>query len=415
MQNRKNCSLNFIIMNTLLLVYFIELVFPPITTMFSSLIVRLVCMVGWIALSFLTKRSFYAESSIHVTYVLIFYVAAVLVPYIFGEATIGNRYLDLGMIPMGYFIFCYYKECGRLKDLQKILLITSVFILLTYVDTLKALLDNPYASRSMKTSSTEAGNLEEQSIGGYSFVYFMVVVSVLLLYIFLKTKNRWIKLCAFAGTCMALFFILKANYTTALLVTLLAASVLILMSYAKKGLGNNLLLFFLVIVFFLALTNLNNIIEIFADVIPSRIAQAIMPEKNESVLQALTEEFLWDRWPVMQDSINAFLEAPLLGLVGSGKLGYSGKALQGFGQHSHILDTFALLGGVFGIVNIFVILRPLKDNKGRWIAYGKPINAAMLICMIGIYFFNNATEAIALAFGIIFPLLREHYDSENEI
>ena len=39
----------------------------------------------------------------------------------------------------------------------------------------------------------------------------------------------------------------------------------------------------------------------------------------------------------------------------------------------------------------------------------------MLICIIGIYLFNNATSAVALVFTIIFPLVRETYTSENRI
>ena len=373
---------NFIIMDLLLLVYFITLIYPPISAIFNPLIIRLACMAGWICISFLNKRSFYAKGSIHVTYVIIFYAATVIIPYMLSETTIGNRYLALGMIPMGYFIFCYYKECGRLKDLRSLFLITTIFIILTYFDTLNALIDNPYTSRSIKSSGDYSNQLAADGIGGYSFVYFMVVVSVLLLYSFLKSRNRWLKILTLTGFIMALYFILKSNYTTALITALISVSTLIMLNYAKKGIGNNILLFFILIAFYGIIMNLNAIIESLSYIIPSRIAQAVVPEQNESVFQSVADEFLSARWPSMLKSINAFLNAPLLGLVGSGELEYSNGYLQGFGQHSHILDTFALLGGLFGIVNIFVVLRPLKDNKGKWITYGKPINIAMLICMM---------------------------------
>lgn len=400
-------GVNFIIMDLLLLVYFVTLIYPPISARYNAVLLRLVCMVGWLIMSFLNKRNFYFKTSIHTTYVLFFYIATVGFPYILGIPVIGNRYLALGMIPMGYFIFCYYKACGKLRHLEKLLLIIIIFILPTYFDTLNALIENPYASRSIKSFGEESRIMAEQGIGGYSFIYFMSIISVLLLYILLKTTNKIVKLLALIGFVMAFFIIIKSNYMTALLFTFTSSMVLVIVNYAKKGVMNTLILILIASLFLLF--NIKEILNSFSHVLPERIARVILVEEGESLIQAIMNEFTTDRLPTLKMSIDAFCENPILGMVGAGTVQYDGIRVGGFGEHSHILDTFALFGAVIGLVNIYVILRPFKDMQGKWIHYGKEINAAMMICTLGIYLFNNATEAIALAGGIIFPVLREHY------
>ncbi len=414
MNNRYYYS-SFIVLNLLLFVYFLELVFPPITTIGNSTLICAICLALWLIISFMSNPDFYLESNIHTSFLLIFLVATIIVPYVFGISTIGNRYLSLALLPVGPVIFKYYKHHRKLRELKLIILGLIPFAGTTFFITLTRLIEDPYISRSIKSWGEHSEGLASEGVGGYSFIYFTVVISVLLLYISLKTDKKILKVLNIAGFILGLFFLLKSNYVTALLVALLASAVLIIMHYADSNTANIPALILSVLGVFLIIANLNTIIDTFSEYIPARIARVLVTEDGKGIFQAVTDEFLSDRWPVMLTSIEGFFENPVLGFVGTQNTSVANSFYSGFGQHSHILDTFSLLGVIFGVVNIFVILRPFKDDEGIWIRHSQPINVAILICVMGIYLFNNATSSIALAFTIIFPLVRETFSLEYRL
>lgn len=405
---------NFFIMNLLLTIYGIEIVFPPITTVFNSNLICMLCLFGWIAISYLTDKNYYLHQDIRNIYPLIFYFATVVIPYLFGVGVIGNRYLSLGLIPLGYIIFNYYRQKERLNDLKWISFIIAFFAAITFFITLKALIENPYISRSIKSSGEHSEYLAQQGIGGYSFIYFIVIVSVFLLYMSLKSKSKskLFRFITFIGYLMSLYFVLKSNYMTALLTVILASLIFIISHLAGGGTGKSIILLVVMIIIVVGFMNIDVILNRFSDFIPKRIANILLPANGDSIYKSIIDEFLNDRWPTMVTGLENFIKHPFLGVISSDEITTNQSGfLEGFGQHSYILDTFTLYGFVIGIFNIFIIFKPFKDQYGNRIKYGRALNNAMLVCIIGIYLFNNATPSIAFAFGILFPLLREFYDS----
>lgn len=409
-------SINFLIMNLLLTIYGIEVVYPPVTAIFNTNLICAFCLFGWLAVSFITDSDFYLQQDFRNVYPLIFYLATIVIPYMFGVGVIGNRYLSLGLIPLGYMIFNYYKQKERLCDLKRISVIMAFFAAITFFKTLKALIENPYISRSIKSSGEHSETLARQGIGGYAFIYFIVIASIFLLYFSLKSKSRLFRLIAVITYLMTLILILKSSYMTALLTVIIASAVLLLSHYANSNSTNIIILSVLVITIFFFLINVDVIINKYSDIIPQRIASIVVSENGKSIYQSILDEFMNDRWPTMLESVGMFLKYPFFGIIGTGNIRFAESGLlTGFGQHSHILDTFALYGFLIGIVNIFIIFKPFKDQNGNRIKYGKALNRAMLVCTVGIYLFNNATPSTAFALGIMFPLIREIYDSENGI
>jgi hypothetical protein len=107
----------------------------------------------------------------------------------------------------------------------------------------------------------------------------------------------------------------------------------------------------------------------------------------------------------MLRSIEAFKEHPILGLLGSGQLQVSNGSLYGFGQHSYILDTFALYGIVGGTLNLLALAAPFI-NRYR-IKRDISLDITMFVVMLLLYLVNNASESIALAVTIIYPFIRD--------
>lgn len=405
----KKNDVNFIVMDLLLLLYGLESFFPPITAFSNSSVVSLISLLGVVFVMFITDRDYFISQNIRNTYPLVLWFIMAVLPYLFGIGVIGNRYLSLGLIPLGYFIFNYYKKYNRLCELKIIVLALSMFIAITFIVTLKALIINPYVSRSIKSSGEYSMNLARQGIGGYHFIYFIVIAGQFLLYIFLKSKSAFIKIFTFVLYLFTLFFILKSSYMTALLIALIASGVMLISNYSGKGIANKAMMVVVVLIFILTIVNIDFITEQLSHFLPNRILN-IVDNGESGILQSIFDEFLNDRFPVMKESVVKAITYPVIGLLTSKELSVGNNGmLVGFGQHSYILDTFALYGLAIGTVNIFVILKPFFDVNGKRIKYGKALNNSMIVCLLGIYLFNNATQSTAFGFCLIYPLIRELY------
>ena len=153
--------------------------------------------------------------------------------------------------------------------------------------------------------------------------------------------------------------------------------------------------------------NIDAILRSIASFLPERISRVLITD-DAGAIESIVDEFFADRFPTIKESIDAFFAHPLLGLIGSGGIGFSENYLTGFGQHSYVFDTFALYGFVIGIINIFAILKPFKRN-GRWVKTNLALTIAMSIFTMLIYIVNNATASIALAICIIYPFIRDEF------
>lgn len=406
---RKEYDINFVIMDLFLLLYGLEALFPPITVIFNSTLVSLISIFAVVLIMFITDSPYFLTQPLKNTYPLIFFLATAVFPYLFGIGVIGNRYLSLCMIPFGYLIFNFYKKYNRLHELKIVCVILSLFAAVTFLMTLKALIADPYISRSIKSSGEYSSGLAKRGIGGYQFIYFIVIAGQFLLYIFLQSKSKLIKFCTLLLFLVSLFFVLKSNYMTALLTALIASGVMLISKYSGKGIVNKIMLIAVIAAVILFVANIDALIKEFSDFIPKRILKVVGNSEN-GTMQAIMDEFLDDRFPVMRESIVEALKHPLLGLISSDAMSVgSDGILVGFGQHSHILDTFALYGLPIGALNIFVILKPFYGTDGKKIKYGKPLNGSMAVCVVGIYLFNNATPSVAFGFCLMYPLIRELY------
>ena len=189
----KKTSVFFGLMNVVLFVYFLELVFPPITVYGDTAWICIFCLVIWFGLSFINEPAFYLNLNYHRIYLFVFLFCSIIFPYIFGAGTYGNRYVSLALLPFGIIIFEYYKNNQQLRSLKMLALALVPFIIYTTLNTLKRLLENPFIVRSIKSSGEYSEDLARQGIGSYGFVYFMVIVGVMLLYVFVKTANKWMR------------------------------------------------------------------------------------------------------------------------------------------------------------------------------------------------------------------------------
>jgi hypothetical protein len=289
--------------------------------------------------------------------------------------------------------------------MKNILTIVGILSAITLLITYKALLENPYISRSIKSSGEYSTSLARQGIGGYTFIYFMTIISVLILYYFIEAEKPWKKMGAAVCYVISVLFTIKSNYMTAFLIVIIGACLLVFLKLSLKGRKG--IIAGVLVVLFIALLgfNLDKILSMIGPILPKRISSVLLVDDGISVTESIINEFLGDRWPTMLRSIEAFKEHPILGLLGSGQLQVSNGSLYGFGQHSYILDTFALYGIVGGTLNLLALAAPFI-NRYR-IKRDISLDITMFVVMLLLYLVNNASESIALAVTIIYPFIRD--------
>ena len=403
----KTRTINSYIMDLILIIYFSEQVFPLINEIVNPTIVNLLCIICWIFISGLQDRSYYARPKLKIAICMLFYITTIAYSYLWGQSVIAHRYASLALMPFAYIIYDFYSEHKQLGRLKNIICITFVLATITVVNTFRALLLNPYISRSIKSSGEYSAGLARQGIGGYSFIYFVVASGIIFLHFAFTLKQKHKKILSLVAYIFSVIFVMKSNYMTALIVLLVSSLFYFVVNGCKKGKRSILYISFISIISVVIVLNMNSILNGLRDFLPARISRVIYETGSESVFHSIVEEFLLDRWPTMQSSIEVFRKYPIFGAVGNGALTYDGSALQGLGQHSYILDTYAFFGLIIGTWSIYVIAQPYRDKNWERNSNNIALTVAMGICIFLLFLFNNATESIALVSGIIMPLVRK--------
>ena len=398
-------------MGAVLILYFAELVFPPITVLANSGLVCIICFFLWFFLSLLQDRNFYRYATPKILIPFVFYFVSAFMPYLFGNSVIAHRYMAMALVPLGYLIYTFYEAHGERKILEVILKIVLVLSTITAVVTLSALIKNAYISRSIKSSGEVSKTLATKGIGGYSFIYFISIVTIVLIHVAVVEECKKKKICfaVLAGLCVLL--IIKSSYMTALLVLAMEILVYLFVGSKRESKRNGLIfvafVFAIGVAVYLIITFQDKIMSL----LPPRIVQ-IFTTSNSNAISAILAEFTVDRFPRLQESLESFMKYPIAGLVVQGTLSYEAGYLTGFGQHSYIFDTFALYGFAIGICALYSCTVPFHLKERRAGDYGE-LTWAVFIGAIIIYSLNNATESMGLVVGIIYPFVRDAYRLEK--
>lgn len=240
-------------------------------------------------------------------------------------------------------------------------LIFLVFII-TIITTIVGLQQYPDAARWLATaSSSDESKLilyEWKNIGGYDFVYSVVLLYPLLIFAYKRKKiGLVLSGCISAGIFIMLIF---AEYTTALLLFLITT----VLFFVKRKLSGKEVGVLIVVAFLLCIVFSKYVSEFLLwlgdtlnnDVFTPRLYALAGGQEG---LQAAED----NRLLLYTSSINTFMSNPLLGTFMTG--GY------GTGGHSFILDTLAQFGLMGAAVLYFmynrlyvIFYKPLKEEEG---------------------------------------------------
>ena len=234
-------------------------------------------------------------------------------------------------------------------------------IVVTMVTTIVGCIQNPNASRILATVSstdTEAYTYDIKNIGGYNFVYYMILLYPILILSF-KT-NKINLLPTIVITLIVFFTVIYSEYTTALLMFILSS----FLFFTKRNLSSRGIIIISVfsVVFFFVFTNVVvDFLNWLSEVVGSEeISRRLIALSGGTAGLEASED---NRIELYRWSLNKFFANPIFGtLFESNKFN---------GGHSFILDSLASYGVVGGTLLYFMYKRiftcfflPFKDKPG---------------------------------------------------
>lgn len=286
------------------------------------------------------------------------YIGGLMLPFVFFQLAMFT-YRTNSILLWGYsvllwllpLIIGYYFTRYRLKDITIISRIIVIAFLITIVTTCVGLIQNPFASRVLATiSSSQDANAiiySWKNIGGYEFVYFLVLLYPILI---LAYKEKKVNLVFTAvGTVMIFITVILSEYATALLL-IMCTSILF---FCKKNLGKRGV-YILLIVSTLILVFCSDYISQFLTYIAESIGSETIGERFLALAGGADtlKSFDDNRIELYQRSLNTFFEHPIVGTFLSGN--------NVIGGHSFVLDTLAQMG-ILGGVLLFLMYKKIYN------------------------------------------------------
>jgi hypothetical protein len=287
-------------------------------------------------------------------------------------------------------------------------IIVSVMTIIEYVQ-------NPYVSRLAKKDTALGIQYMQQGVGGYEFVYFLLFLSLPLIY-FCFNRNVLLgyRLKIVLYLLLALFVanIVLSNFTTAFILLIFA----VLFRFFFKHIST-LLVFINIFIVAILLPFLPSILVYLLDIALGYLGSSInatrLLELKNLLLLGVVDLSLGARIEAWALSINVFLDHFLLGIVVDG-LELSSEGTTAFGQHSFFIDGFALFGVVFGLLQIYVFMYPLAKEFALISLHHASLPVLVFILVIVFFTINNAVPSVGFVIFFVYPVLNYYLASYSQ-
>lgn len=238
----------------------------------------------------------------------------------------------------------YYVNVKNDKRLGLVVKIILFFSIITCITTILGLNKFPTAARDLASPIVIISNTMYSfyNIGGYDFIYFLVLLIPSVLYIFKNTKNVYIRILLLIVLLLCFTCIIKSQYTIALIL-----SFLLVIPFLLKSLNTVNIIIFILIDLLILLVLKNKIISLFllfSNIYRDAGIETLSVRFREIYYSLTNNELVGgalNRGILYRQSFNSFLKSPVTGNL----FLYIKNPL---GGHSEILD---ILGGagIFGL------------------------------------------------------------------
>lgn len=283
-------------------------------------------------------KSLLLMGCLSITYFLITY------PFDFDKA-IGIITQQFLFIFPAFLVYFWVKEgftTGRY------LLFLALPVIYVIFRTMTELAINPTIARALAAGSSTSINLASyrmSNVGGFSFAYGMMFMSISLFFAFCKIRRSLILL---VSCILSMLLVVQTQYLTAILLMFSSMYCILLYGSRNKAMRYLISFFILVCTFFALpffLTWLASVIEI--ESLSSKLEQ-IASLLRLNLDAGITQGGLYGRIYVYWLSLKLFLQSPIFGNTITSSIA--------FGEHSTFLDL-GVKAGLFGILVFLLELR----------------------------------------------------------
>lgn len=384
-------------------------IFPPIRTFSFSNHLSAAMVLSWFVTITIAYPKFWFNSTVHRLVIYGYIVYALVIANLSGNGVMGNRYFELFQLPMYFIAYYTYTQMGKVQACRRVIMGLIPFLIFTCISTTRACIAYPFAARE-SIGGVEALARMRVGVGGYELIYFLVVAFAICLYLFWSIQS--IKHKVGLGILMILFFatIVASNFMTALMLTTVSVVVRVFLS---KITINKIIFATSTVLFFSIYSNF--IFVAIIDMALGILGESLNADRFLELKMLLLEN---EQGVSMQARSNAYNKSfelifkhPFFGIL-TKPLIRVGDGVTGFGQHSQILDTFALYGIPLGLVQVYIYFKPLISRIKQ---FGGGISSfAFLIALLtGVIFtMNVATPSIGFAIFFIFPVVYDYVNQE---
>lgn len=329
-------------------------IMPAVSAKFSSIVILAACAV-YIALCCYWDGMRLKKETLK--YILLVILISLLYLILTDTKTISvdvsnrdlKRFLSkASQLGLTFFPILFYTRCQKYSShFQKKFFIGTAVLLFAYViiNTTGALIVNPNITRSWVGFSDSAVD----NIGSYALVYSVPFLIVLCGIVFLGSHKAYVKLCMILLIILQLFFLLLAQYTLAVLITVYG---LIYTVYCNTTKSRTKVIWLLAVVILIPL--IPTILKFAADHVPSVQMSIRLYEIYYFILGGDTMGYnMGSRMELYAESIKAFLRSPI---IGNRSLDFDGHA-----TFLTVLSDLGLVGGIPYFYLYFHSYKKIKD------------------------------------------------------
>ena len=318
---------------------------------------------------------------------------------------IANREVKIFISKMNQYLMMFFpllmfyrlREHAGQRNKKLLLYLSYSLIIYVFINTLAEMIANPGITRHWEEFAQSA----ESNIGNYSYVYCIPYITVILGMFLLKSKSVICKMIIFGLIAVCFYFLLLAQYTLALIITIIGLVVLFVQVY--DSLPIKALIICLVIAFFVLAPY---IFSWAADKVPSESMSIRLREISDFFSSGdVSSENLGGRMTLYFEAFKYFLRSPL----------YGHKSV-GFDPHSTILNIMCDTGVLGFIPFIYVFTGCNKVTKSMLGESAKLfIPIFFMLFVMGLTNPIHSAKQISLAVWFIAPLTIDLYFNRNEV
>ncbi len=345
-------------------------------------------------------------------FAIVIYLALVfLLTTLKNADSMFNRYLELTQVPFTFILAQYYINRKNSWDLKLLLLILPL-LLWPSVVTAQKLVANPFISRAINMTGEDSLMLMREGIGGYGLIYAALIFAVVLFYFGYHERRIHRKWLCYGCTLVFSTLVVLSNFFTATIMLFIG----LIGTFVLKSKKNIPLLIILgLFTVFTYRPLLEMIISGATHIVQQdgRTYDRLMQMRQSLKFNNATDN-VDTRSDVNKLTLKMIAEHPVQGKFFSNDMSRENSDLDGIGQHSTIMDTFAIWGIPLGLFFIFLLIYPFRV---MWkLANGFKAKTFVVIgggVFFGTILTNNMTPSMGLGAYFLLPVLLNLFVKQN--